>query len=137
MKYLRLALLMALAGCATNSTDPAANARGRAANQALSEAGRVLGSIAVSTLFNVAQQEAAGNKADYASAASAGLWSNAQSIVSSGAIERIINAYSAKRLPATAAVAANVFTSASGSNTQAASAIAAVISTAAGFPPAK
>lgn len=124
-----------VSGCATTSGNAAADARGRATNAALGEAARVLGSIAVSTLFNAAKQEASGGKVDFASAASAGLWSNAGTIVSSGAVERIVEAYSGGKLPKTAEIAGDVFVSASGSNAAAANAIAAVISSAAGAPP--
>lgn len=144
MKSIALTITVALAfaGCSTTTGDATKDARGRATNQALAEAVRVLGSIAVSSLLNIAQQEASGSKVDFASAASAGLWANTGSIVSSGSIERVIGAYSAGKLPQTAQVAATVFASKRQqqigvSDQQVTNAIATVISTAAGAPPAK
>lgn len=133
---LSLLLPLALLSCATNTGDPSKDARGRATNQALLEAGKVLGRVAVSTLMNAAQQEMSGSgKVDFGSAASQGLWSNAGSIVSSSSVENIVNAYSAGKLPTTAAVASSVFSKSSVSSRLKAAAIAAVISTAAGAPP--
>jgi hypothetical protein len=131
------ALLPALAfsSCATQTGDRARDARGRATNAALLEAGRVLGKVAVATLYNVAQQEMTGGHADFASAASAGLWSNAGKLLSSAAVERVITAYAADRLPETATAAADAFTVSAAPPAQKTAAIAAVISTAAGSPP--
>lgn len=127
--------VMFLSGCSTTTGDAARDARGRATNAALEEATKVLGRVAVNTLANVAQQEMSGGGADFGSAAAAGLWANAGSIVSSEAIAHIIEAYSGKRLPETAAKAAVVFSEGAGEAEVKAGAIASVISTAAGAPP--
>lgn len=140
MKYttaILLIIILAFApGCATNTGDPAKDARGRAANQALVEAAKVLGNVAVATLFNAAQQEMTGGKVDFGSAATQGLYANAPSIFTSGQVERIVAAYSGGQLPQTAVAAATVFAaSKSSDSTATANSIAAVISTAAGAPP--
>lgn len=126
-----------LSACATNTGDDDRDARGRAANQVMIEAGKVLGKVAASTLMNAAQQEMTGGKVDFGSAASQGLWSNAGSIVDSNAIANVVSAYSAGKLPATASAAAAAFKASKALPNAKAKAIASVVSTAAGAPPAK
>ncbi len=125
---------------ATNQKNAAANARGAAVNQALEEAGKVLGSVAVNSLFAVAQQEISGGKVDLGQAAAVGLWNSTNTILSSNAVGNVIQAYSAASLPKTAAAASNAFAAATSSSATTppvvTNAIASVISTAAGAPPA-
>lgn len=130
------AAIFSLPAC--KSPDPQANSR--AAKQALSEAGKVLGDFGTQTLFNVAQQEANGGKVDLASAAAAGLWQSVGTAVTGGAVSRIVSAYSNNALPQTASAAATVAGAAIESGQppdKIAAALAAVISTAAGAPPGK
>ncbi len=134
--FLGLAGLM-LVGCAVNTGNPATDARGRAANAALAEAAKVLGNVAVSSLLNVAQQEMGGGKVDFGSAAAEGLWSNAGAIMSREAVGHIVAAYSAGKLPATAKSSVSAFAGSMAEPEAKAQAIASVISTAAGAPPAK
>ncbi len=125
---------------ATNQKNDTANARGAAVNQALEESGKVLGSVAVNSLFAIAQQEITGGKVDLAQAAAIGLWNSTDSILSSNAVGNVIQAYSAASLPKTAAAASNAFATATTSTPTApptvTNAIASVISAAAGAPPA-
>lgn len=129
---------LALMGCATNTGDAGRDARGRATNQALREAGGVLGRVAVSTLFNVASQELGGNRADFGSAAASGLWSQVNAADSGAAVKRIVDAYSGGRAPKTALAAKNAFDAVAQDERapDTVNALATVLSTAAGAPPA-
>jgi len=126
--------LLLLQGCATTTGDATKDARGRATNAALLEAGKVLGWVAVASLMNVAQQEMSGGKADYGHAVSQGLWSNAGNIIDSHAIANVITAYSGDRLDKTSNEAADVFRTSTAPPAVKADAIAAVISAAASKP---
>lgn len=128
-------LIASIPGCQTDTGDPGKDARARATNQALAEAGKVLGKVAVQALFSAASQEATGGKVDFQQAASAGLWANVNAADTGAAISRIVSAYSAGKTPATAAAAAKAAGDAV--TPEKVSAIAAVISTAAGAPPPK
>lgn len=130
---LALTLAFTFPGCQTDTGDPKKDARGRATNQALAEAGTVLGKAAVAALFNVASQEASGGKVDFQQAATGALWANVNLADSSAAIHRIVTAYSGGQAPATAEAAAK----AAGDNVTPAkvNAIASVISAATGAPP--
>jgi hypothetical protein len=121
-------------GCATNTGDPAKDARGRAVNQALVEAGQVLGSVAVSTLMNAAQQEMTSSSVDWGHAATQGVFANSTSIFNSGQVDRVVMAFSGSNLPQTAQAASAAFASSAAPAQDKANAIAAVISTAAGKP---
>lgn len=131
----KLLLVLLLAGCATDTLDVKANARNRAINQALSEAGSVLGRAATQTLFDVARAELSGSKIDYGQAAAAGLWANVNVADTGAAIQRIVSAYSGGKAPQTAAAAAQAVTPTITPETI--NAVAAVISSAVGAPPAK
>lgn len=122
------------AGCATNTGDPVKDARGRAFNQALIEAGHVLGNVAVASLMNAAQQEMTTGTVDFGHAATQGLFANAPSIFNSGQVDRVVMAYSGSNLPQTAQAAAKAFAQSPMPAQDKANAIAAVISTAAGKP---
>jgi phosphoribosylformylglycinamidine (FGAM) synthase-like enzyme len=127
-------LTLPLSGCQTSTGDPVKDARGRATNQALLEAGKVLGRVAVSALFNAATQEATGETPKFQQAAAGALWANVDAASTSAAISRIVDAYAGGKAPATAEAAAK----AAGSNVTPAkvNAIASVISSATGAPPA-
>lgn len=139
MKYLALLLALVFTGCATNSGDAKKDARGRATNQALTEAGNVLGKMAVQALFSVAQQEAGGKGVDFQQAAASGLWMNVDAAQTGASIARIVDAYSGGKMTQTAVAAKQAFQGVQGdeSNAAAISEIASVISTAAGAPPSK
>lgn len=133
---LPLVLVILAASCATNTGDPVKDARGRATNQALAEAGKVLGKVVVAGLMNAAQQEMSGGKVDFGHAATQGLFSTAPTIFSSDQVDRVVQAYAGDKLPTTAKAAAKAFKAAPPSVTDEAktNAIAQVISTAAGKP---
>lgn len=139
MNHLKILLILPLAllaaSCETDTGDARKDARGRAANQTMIEAGKVLGKVAAASLMNAAQQEMNGGNVDWGSAASQGLWSNTESIVTSGAVENIVTAWSAGKLPATATAAADAFAGSPAPPDKKTAAIAAVVSTAAGAPP--
>lgn len=131
-------------GCATNTPDAVKNARNAGLNAAgrvaLNEAVKVLGNAAVQTLFSVAQSEASGGKVDWMQSASTGLWSQANIATSSAAISNIVNAFSAGKAAQTAQVAARAGGVALAMGEQpvkVSNALATVISTATGAPPAK
>lgn len=125
-----------MVGCATNTGDPVKDARGRATNQALVEAATVLGNFAANSLYAAAQQEMQTGKVDWGNAATTGLYANSTSILNSGQIQRVVNAYTGNNLPQTAQAAATAFNSSNADPNAKTQAIAAVISTAAGAPPA-
>lgn len=129
-----LGVLLLLQGCATTTGDATKDARARATNAALLEAGKVLGRVAVSSLMNVAQQEMRGGQADYGHAVSHGIWSNAGTIIDSHAIANVVEAYSGRKLSNTANEAADVFRASLAPPAAKADAIAAVISAAASKP---
>lgn len=141
---LHISLAALLCACSTTTNDPAKNAHNAGLNAAgkvaLSEAGKVLGRAAVSALFSVAQTELSGGKADFGQAAVQGLYSSASSGITSDDIFNITNAFSAgkaKQTAAEAAAAASVSLDSGKPPAQVATAIASVIATATGAPPAK
>jgi hypothetical protein len=125
-----------LGGCATNTGDPVKDARGRATNQALVEAARVLGSVATASLYNAAQQEMQNGKVNWGNAATTGLYNNSASIFNSDQVDRVISAYAGSNLPKTTTAAVSAFNSTNASPEAKTQAIASIISTAAGAPPA-
>lgn len=133
-RYLLLIPLIFLS-CATDTPVVATNARNAAINQALKEAGSVLGRSATQMLFDVARSELSGSKVDYGSAAAAGLWANVNVADTSAAIQRVIQAYSAGKAPQTAKAAAQA--TAPAITPETVNAVAAVISSAVGAPPAQ
>lgn len=133
-RYILLIPLI-FASCATDTPDVAANARNRAINQVLTEAGSILGRTATQTLFNVARSELTGDKVDYGQSAAAGLWANVNAASTASAIQRVIQAYSGEKAPQTAAVAAQVASPAI--TPEVVDAVASVISAAVGSPPSK
>lgn len=141
---LHISIAALLCACSTTTNDPAKNAHNAGLNAAgkaaLGEAGKVLGRAAVSALFSVAQTELSGGKAEFGQAAVQGLYSQASSGITSETIFNITNAFSAGRAKQTAAEASAAASGALDSGkppTQVAMAIASVISTATGAPPAK
>jgi hypothetical protein len=135
-------VLTLLPGCST--TDPATKAGLSAAGKvALQDAAQYLGSAATQALFSVAQQELSGGKADFGQAAAAGLWSQVDSQTTGKVVGDIVTAYSAGKATQTAQAAANAASHAvspAGGQQDGLAvtrAIAAVISTATGAPPAQ
>lgn len=126
--------LALLTGCSTTTGNPATDRRHAVENQLAREAARVLGRIAFATLTNVAGAELSGGRADWGHAASQAVWSSAGSIVDSAALERVINAGTARQLPAVASEAGHQFAVAVDKGVPpqtAANAVAAAISAAA------
>lgn len=137
IKFLTVTLAtVILTACATTTGDAGKDARGRATNAALSEAGKVLGKIAVASLYNVAQQHITGQNVDFTQAATAGLWSQSTNILSGTAVANVINAYSGNQVPdAVVNEAVDAFRTSAASPEARVAAIASVISTATGAPP--
>lgn len=132
-------LLMLCTSCATNTGDAAKDSRGRATNAALTYAGKFLGRAAVSALMTVASDEIGGRKADYGSAAASGLWASVNAADTAEAVHGIVSAYSGNKAPETAKASASVFQRAVAAGQDARkviAAIATVVSTASGAPPA-
>ena len=135
MKRYLLLIPLIFSSCATDTPVAATNARNRAINQVLTEAGSILGRAATQTLFNVARAELTGDKVDYGQAAAAGLWANVDAASTASAIQRVIQAYSGGKAPQTATAAAQAARPAITPETV--NAVANVISAAVGTPPAK
>jgi hypothetical protein len=113
-----LALLVALTGFALLSdlylTGCASTTRqGRVTNAVLLTAGKFAGKVLISSVANMASDKAKGLQIDYAQSASAGLWANMDSVITSGDIERIVNAYAGPAAPALAVPLAAQFEAAS------------------------
>ena len=108
-------------------------------NQLGTEVVGILGRSATSFLLSVASSELGGAKQDYGQAAAGALWANVNVADTAGAVSRIISAYSGKKAPETAAAAGQVFAQASTKSEpdKVVAAIASVVSTGAGAPPAK
>lgn len=132
-------LLWLLNGCATNTGDPVKDAHGKATNQALADAAKVLGQVGMSILFNTAKQELSGGKVDFGSAASQGLWQNIDVIGTAQEARSIALTWSGGNAPKTAAAVQRVFQSVAADERAPVivNAVAQVISTAAGAPPKK
>lgn len=141
---LLLALAIGLCACSTTTPDPAKNARNAGLNAAgtaaLNDAAKIIGSAAMASLFNVANSELSGGKVDYGQAAVAGLYSQVNGANVSSLVYDTVNAFSGGKAKQTAAAAAKAASSALANGadpTKIAPALAEVISTATGAPPAK
>lgn len=104
-----VAVVLILCSCATNTGDAKKDARGRAVNQTLREAGKILGNTAVAILFNAAKSEATDEVVDYQHAAVAGLYANMDLTTGASAVKRIVDAYSGGKAPDTAKAAEKAF----------------------------
>jgi hypothetical protein len=102
-------VLFGLPGCATNTGNPSKDRAGRVTNATLSALGDAVAGFAGNTLVAMASQELSSGGIDMASAASAGLYASAPSVVNSKDIENIINAWSGNTLPTIATKAAQKF----------------------------
>lgn len=137
-------LVLMLFGCSTTTSDLATNERNAGLNaagtQALNDAAEVLGNAAVSALFTVAQSEAKGKGADFMNAASQGLYTQVNYTTTAADVANIVNAFSAGKASQTAKQAAKaaapILSTHDSPPLLAVNAIAAVIATAAGSPPA-
>lgn len=141
-------ILSACSSCSTTTPDPAKNERNAGINAAgsaaLKDAGKVLGSVITSTLFSLAQSEIGGSqtKADLGSAAASAVWSqvNTGQVDIGAGISHSITAFSDGKLRQTAIEAqkaANDAIAHGRSDADVQNAVATVISTAAGAPPAR
>lgn len=92
-----------LTGCATTTRS------GRVTNAVLLTAGKFAGKVLIASVANAASDRAKGLQLDYAASASAGLWANMDSVVTSADIERVIAAYAGPAAPALAAPLAAQF----------------------------
>jgi hypothetical protein len=138
--------LFSLAACSTTTSNPAVNARNAGLNaagkQALVESEKVLGVALTNGLLNLAQQEVGGGgkNVDFGQAAAAGLWSSVNAPNAISAIDNTVKAFSAGKAAQTALMAKAVADAAVANGQPApavVNAIATVISTAAGAPPAQ
>lgn len=68
---------------------------------------KTIGSIAVNTLSNLAQQEMTGGKADYGHALAGSLWTNMHATVSGDELYALLDADSGGQLPVTTKAAVN------------------------------
>lgn len=143
-KMLFSAISLLLAGCSTLTPDANINARNAGLNaagsEALRQAGKILGTALTSTLFSVAQSEATGQKVDYLQSGSQALFAQADSATAISAAGSIFSAFSAGKAKFTAKAVDNAAKTAISNGqdpSKVATAIAAVVATATGAPPAK
>ena len=101
-----LGALLWLSGCATTTRS------GRVTNAVLLTAGKFAGKVLISSVANAASDRAKGLQIDYAQSASAGLWANMDTVITSADIERIVTAYAGPAAPALAAPLAAQFSAA-------------------------
>lgn len=131
-----------LCACSTTTPNAATNARNAGLNAAgtaaLNDAAKIVGDAAMATVFSVAQSELSGGKVDFGQAAVAGLYSQAPSVGT--LVYDTVNSFSAGKAKQTAAAAAKAADAALANGadpSKIAPALAAIISTATGAPPAK
>lgn len=141
---LLICLTIGLCACSTTTSNPATNIRNAGLNAAgtaaLNTGAKVLGNALTSYLFSVAQGELSGGKVNYGQAAVQGLYTQVNSANVDSLVFDTINAYSAGKAKQTALIAqqaANTALANGADPSKIAPAIAAVISTATGAPPAK
>lgn len=105
--------------------------------QAIGAAEQVLGTVATTALAALVQKETGTAGVNVAQSAASALWSGVGTLESSGAVQNAIAAFSNNALPGTAKYAGAIMATPNGNSTTAVTnAIAAVISTASGAPPA-
>ena len=139
--------LLLLPACSTTTPSPVVNARNAGLNAAgkaaLADAAQFLGTVGTQMLFAAAKAEATGGAADFQHAAAAGLYAQVNSQTVAAVVEDVVRSFSAGKAMKTAEAAANAAafagSPAGGEHDGVAitRAIAAVISTAAGAPPAR
>lgn len=100
-----IVILLALAGCATDSGDANKDRAGRVTNAALSIIGQAVATTLVSTITNASTGERDGDKVNHAHSAVQGLYANLGASVNSNNIAKIINAWSGNELTPVAEVA--------------------------------
>ena len=102
---------VALASCATDTPDPAANRRGRVTNAVLAQVGSAVFKVALNSFTASLSARQNDRQIDLGHSIATGLWAEAPTLLSASSIAAVIDAYSDDRSPAIATAAAAAFAS--------------------------
>ena len=102
---------LALASCATDGPDPAANRRGRVTNAVLAQVGSAVFKVALASFTESLSARRNDHQIDLGHSIATGLWAEAPTLLSASSIAAVIDAYSDDRSPAIATAAAAAFAS--------------------------
>lgn len=127
---LSLLAIVLFCSCATNTGDPIKDRNARVTNATMEIVGRAVETFALNTFLNVAQQKFNGQEIDMGFAASQGIATASQSIITGADIGNVINAWGDFQLPSIAQQAAKQFNLAAPRTDADRAAVANVISTA-------
>jgi hypothetical protein len=109
---------LALASCATDGPNPAANRRARVTNAVLAQVGSAVFKVALASFTESLSARRNDRQIDLGHAIASGLWTEAPTLISSASIAAVVDAYSKDRAPALATAAATAFASAPTANTR-------------------
>jgi len=109
---------LALASCATDTPDPAANRRGRVTNVILTQVGSAVFKVALNSFTASLSDRQNDRQIDRGHAIATGLWAEAPTLISASSIAAIVDAYSDDHAPKIATAAAAAFASAPTANTR-------------------
>lgn len=108
---------LALASCATDTPDPAANRRGRVTNAVLAQVGSAVFKVALNSFTESLSARRNDRQIDLGHSIANGLWAEAPTIISASSIAAVVGAYSDDHAPKIATAAAAAFASARTANT--------------------
>jgi len=109
---------LALASCATDTPDPAANRRARVTNTVLAQVGSAVFKVALNSFTASLSARQNDRQIDRGHAIATGLWAEAPTLISASSIAAIVDAYSDDHAPKIATAAAAAFASAPTANTR-------------------
>jgi len=109
---------LALASCATDTPDPAANRRARVTNTVLAQVGSAVFKVALNSFTASLSARQNDRQIDRCHAIATGLWAEAPTLISASSIAAIVDAYSDDHAPKIATAAAAAFASAPTANTR-------------------
>ena len=109
---------LALASCATDGPDPAANRRGRVTNAVLAQVGSAVFKVALNSFTQSLSARQNDRQIDLGHSIATGLWAEAPTLLSSSSIAAVVDAYSDDHAPKIATAAAAAFASAPTANTR-------------------
>jgi len=109
---------LALASCAIDTPDPAANRRGRVTNAVLAQVGSAVFKVALNSFTASLSARQNDRQIDRGHAIASGLWAEAPTLISASSISAIVDAYSDDHAPKIATAAAAAFASAPTAHTR-------------------
>jgi len=109
---------LALASCAIDTPDPAANRRGRVTNAILTQIGSAVFKVALNSFTASLSARQNDRQIDLGHSIATGLWAEAPTIISASSIAAIVDAYSDDHAPKIATAAAAAFASSPTANTR-------------------